>query len=175
MKAGGSWPEQVKLTTPTASERQASATRAFMQPKIMMRVPLRQPSGLAVRVGENGRDGAVRRVDPGHEIGHPVERRRCRAGAGADAAADAICRIDDGLAFERPASRSPQNNLLPSGTASRITGRLYVPALDSRLWWVAWRGVPLAVRHQHDFAEHPAFAQHLVRAARPLEWQPFCD
>src|SRR6516164_11640401 len=38
MKAGGNWPEQVRLTTPTAFERQASATPAFMQPKIMIRV-----------------------------------------------------------------------------------------------------------------------------------------
>jgi hypothetical protein len=30
--------------------------------------------------------------------------------------------------------------------------------------------VPLAVRHQHDFAEHAAFAQHLVRATRLFEW-----
>ena len=35
--------------------------------------------------------------------------------------------------------------------------------------------VPLAVRHQHDFAEHAAFAQHLVRAARLFERQPLCD
>src|SRR5271157_3536551 len=39
MKAGGNWPEQVRLTTPTAPERQASATPAFMQAKIMTRVP----------------------------------------------------------------------------------------------------------------------------------------
>jgi hypothetical protein len=32
--------------------------------------------------------------------------------------------------------------------------------------------VLLAVRQQHDLAKHPAFAQHLVRAARLFERQP---
>ena len=35
--------------------------------------------------------------------------------------------------------------------------------------------VPLAVRQQHDLAEHSAFAQHLVRAARLFERQPLRD
>jgi hypothetical protein len=35
--------------------------------------------------------------------------------------------------------------------------------------------VPLAVRQQHDLAEHSAFAQHLVRAARLFEGQPLRD
>ena len=37
---------------------------------------------------------------------------------------------------------------------------------------VAGSHVPLAVRQQHDLAQHSAFAQHLVRAARPFERQP---
>jgi hypothetical protein len=35
--------------------------------------------------------------------------------------------------------------------------------------------VALAVRQQHDLAEHSAFAQHLVRAARLLERQSLRD
>ena len=35
--------------------------------------------------------------------------------------------------------------------------------------------VPLAVRQQHDLAEHSAFAQHFVRAARLFERQPLRD
>ena len=37
------------------------------------------------------------------------------------------------------------------------------------------RGLPLTVRQQHDLAEHSAFAQHFVRAARLLERQPLRD
>jgi hypothetical protein len=28
----------------------------------------------------------------------------------------------------------------------------------------------LAIRQQHDFAKHAAFAQHLVRVARAFDW-----
>jgi hypothetical protein len=37
------------------------------------------------------------------------------------------------------------------------------------------RLIRLAVRQQHDLAEHSAFAQHLVRAARLFEGQPLRD
>jgi hypothetical protein len=42
------------------------------------------------------------------------------------------------------------------------------PARDA----VTGSHLQLSVRLQHDFAEHPAFAQHLVRAADLLEQQP---
>jgi hypothetical protein len=45
------------------------------------------------------------------------------------------------------------------------------PARDA----VAGSHVPLAVRQQHDLAEHSAFAQHLVRAARLFERQTLRD
>jgi len=45
------------------------------------------------------------------------------------------------------------------------------PAQDG----VAGSHLPLAVRQQHDLAEHSALAQHLVRAARLFERQPLRD
>ena len=63
--------------------------------------------------------------------------------------------------------RVPKRRRVQSGVSQTARGKL-----ETRR---PGRHAPLAVRHQHDFAEHAAFAQHLVRAARLLEWQPLCD
>jgi hypothetical protein len=56
----------------------------------------------------------------------------------------------------------------------RIDGRTAPAATNSRRTG-GRNNVPLAIRQQDDFAEHSAFAQHLVRAARLFERQALRD
>ena len=64
-----------------------------------------------------------------------------------------------------PNPRFPTGHYVERGSSS------FVNRADA----VAGRHLPLAVRQQHDLAEHSAFAEHLVRAARLFERQPLRD